>query len=292
MTDPIVVVHAGAGSYDNTEETQQSIQDDLDRITTTVRDRLSNGEITAVDAVEHAVNEMEENPEYNAGYGSKLQLDGVPRPEASLMDSDGNIGCVTGLEGIEHAISVARDVKEHLPNCFIGNGFATEFAIRRGYTKKNLVTDERRVEWESLYEDLGGVGLYEKIQNLDTITDSGTVGCVVLDTDGNLCAGTSTGGRLYQFQGRIGDSPLIGAGTYCNEDIAVSCTGVGESILRVQLAKMCQVHHSAGQTLEDSVATALAEIPDEHYAGVISLTRDGEVSCQHNAETMRYSVAQ
>jgi beta-aspartyl-peptidase (threonine type) len=174
---------------------------------------------SAVDAVEIAINVMESSGYTNSGKGAVVQADGNQRMDASIMDSKWNAGMIASLRGFENPISVARmlfqDPHDHI---FYAHDFVTEMAKKRGGFKMLPLSTPLQL-------------------NTKSSNDGETVGAVAIDLDGLLCAGTSTGGREQCQPGRIGDSCVLGAGTYCNQAAAVSNTGWGEWIIKLGVAK-------------------------------------------------------
>lgn len=168
---------------------------------------------------------MEVDDFFNAGYGSVLNSEGDVEMDASIMDGSSlSVGCVTGIIDILHPISVARKVMEKTPHNFLASNGAMEFAIREGFEKLpagSLVTDKAIAAWEKWKESQIQVG------------GLGTVGVVAIDKYGNIAAATSTGGMTGKLPGRVGDTPLIGSGTYADNNIGgVSSTGNGEAIMK------------------------------------------------------------
>lgn len=197
------------------------------------------------------------------------------------------------MENIPNAVTVARIVKNNLNNSFIKSPYSTYLALRNGLDQQDLTTKERINEWISLKQKVSGKNPSKReeiLQNLDK--DSGTVGAVAVDKNGNLCAATSTGGRLYQVPGRIGDSPLPGCGFYCNENIAISVTGVGESIIKSQLSHRVAFNYSKDISLKESVESSLDYLEDktDGYAGVIAVNKDGDYYVSYNSPEMTYSI--
>ena len=183
---------------------------------------------SALDAVETAVRVLEDDPTFNAGFGSELNADGEAEMDAALMDGATlAAGAVGAIQGVCHPISVARRVLEAEPVLLVAEG-ARRFARSQGAElcdPSELISDEKRREWE-------------RKRAAGQRAGHDTVGCVALDGDGNLAAGTSTGGTNTNPPGRLGDSPLPGCGLYADGTLgACSMTGDGESIARVVLAK-------------------------------------------------------
>lgn len=287
MDKNILLAHGGAGKLKN-QKSKEEIKNIAEKGIKNLK-RKNNSEY----AVEKTVNLLESNPLYNAGYGSKLQLDGKPRPEAGIMTNDLYIGSIIGLEGIENAVTVAKTVKNKLNNNIINSPYSTYLALQTGHTQKDLTTEKRINEWLKIKNKISGLSYFEKQEKIKKLDkDSGTVGCVALDKNGDLCAATSTGGRNYQIAGRIGDSPIPGCGYYCNENIAISTTGVGESIMKTQLAYRIANNYKHSKNLEKSVETALNYLENNTngFAGVIAVTKSGDHYKSYNSEDMCFSI--
>lgn len=286
MSNRILLAHGGAGKVKN-----DKLKEHIDEISEKGFQKLK--ENSSEVAVERTVNLLEEHPGYNAGYGSKIQLDGAIRPEAGIMSSDLSIGSVLGLDSIEKAVSVARAVKNRLNNNILNSPFSTYLALQDGHIQKDLTTQKRIKEWLEIKEKLMSLSYWEKQKKLKEIDDdSGTVGCVALDKNNNLCAATSTGGRNYQIAGRIGDTPLPGCGYYCNREIAISTTGVGESIMQSQLAYRIASYYDKNNNLEKSVDKSLNYLKNHTngFAGVIAVTKSGNYYTSYNSEDMCFSI--
>src|SRR2546427_3068419 len=192
---------------------------------------------SALDAVTEAIAVLEDDERTNAGTGSRLRIDGRAQMDASLMTDDLEAGAVAGIEEVRNPIRVARGVME-TPHVLIVGADAIAFARRVGFPPYNPITPAARAR---LMESLaairkGDVPSYaKKWQALRGLV--GTVGAVAHDSRGRFCAGSSTGGTAFMMPGRVGDSPIIGAGIYCGPSGAVSVTGAGEEILRRVLSK-------------------------------------------------------
>lgn len=285
-----VAVHGGASSK---KKDRSELTDFLDKVANSAKKDLENG-VKAVDVVEESIRELESNSALNAGYGAKLQLDGVPRPEAGIMKDDLSMGVAIGLENVKYPISVSRKIMEKMSNNIISSNYSNEIASNENIEQRSLVTHRRAREWWHLRNKMGDSDMYEKVQSLDkydTSNSRGTVGCVVIDKDENLCAGTSTGGRLYQSPGRIGDTPIVGSGFYCDKEVAVSTTGVGEAIMKTQLARRVREEYNTCN-LNESASNALDHLKShtEGDAGLIAIDSDGEYVADYNSEDMIYSV--
>jgi len=226
-----VVIHGGAGYI--TKETvnpekEEAVKAKLKEALAEAEEVLKN-DGSAVDAVEKAIHVLENSPHFNAGKGSVLTNQGKVEMDASIMrGEDQNAGAVAGVTNVKHPITAARKVMEDSKHVMFARDGAEQFAIEQGLDTVNndyFITKER---WEKYKEDHPEAREMHKF---------GTVGCVALDKEGNLAAGTSTGGMSDKKYGRVGDSPIIGAGTYAhNESVGVSATGHGEYFIRYAVA--------------------------------------------------------
>ena len=242
-----LVIHGGAGNVipailnpDLEQQYTQALKDALDSGT----DVLKKGG-SAVDAVVAAISTMEDNPLFNAGKGSVFTKKGLNEMDASIMNGRNlAAGAIAGVRNIKNPIQLAKEVMLHSGHVLLSGSGAAEFAINQGLT---MTPDEyffnqlRYDQWVEI-RDTNFTQLDHKGDNLKSHTPYpdhkfGTVGAAALDSDGNLAAGTSTGGMTNKRFGRIGDSPIVGAGTYANNDTcAISCTGHGEFFLRAVVA--------------------------------------------------------
>lgn len=287
--EPKIAVHGGASSLELNEEMQYKIE----VLTKEGKDLLQEGEMS-MDVVEYIVNELEDDPRFNAGLGGKLDFDGVPRTEAGIMDDNMDAGAAIGLEGIRYAISVARKVMEESNNTMIGGPHSTKFAQEYGFDKEDLKTDKSVNIWNEVRSKITSVDYKDQVRDLKELDEKagGTVGCVALDKNGGLASATSTGGRNYQLPNRIGDSPIVGSGFYCTEDIAVSTTGVGESIMKVQLARNVSYVYNKTNDLDIALEESLEELDQntEGKAGIIAVSSNGEASHNYNTKSMHSDI--
>ena len=183
---------------------------------------------TALNAVEQGVKLVEADPnERSVGYGGRPDRDGKVTLDACIMDDQANIGSVAALEYIKHPISVARKVMEDTPHVMlVGNG-ALQFALEKGFKKENLLTDVSEKEWKEWLKDTN----YQMPINIE---NHDTIGMIALDAHGNLSGACTTSGMAYKMHGRVGDSPIIGAGLYVDNEIgAATATGHGEEVIRI-----------------------------------------------------------
>jgi beta-aspartyl-peptidase (threonine type) len=236
---------------------------------------------SALDAVEAAVRRLEDEPVLNAGTGSYLQADGVARMDASLMTGDGRAGAVAQVPGLKNPIRLARYLLEcdaHVMLCGIE---AAQLGLKLGHESGVVATPQKIAYWQQHMSQaclrLDYAAMAEDWKS--SHARLGTVGCVALDAKGTLAAGTSTGGTGQCYPGRVGDSPIIGAGTYCTRKVAVSLTGVGERIMVLLSAKrLCDLIQD-GSSLEAAGKAVMAEIETlaTASAGLIAIDTAGNM---------------
>ena len=242
--------------------------------------RLESG-ATALDIVEYAVVELEASGMYVAGRGSAPNTAGYVELDASIMDgASREAGAVAAIVDVVNPISVARRVMQETSHVMLVGTGALAFAKKQGL---ELIDDP------DSYFTLP-VGVYEHEINEH---EHGTVGAVALDQSGGLAAATSTGGTFGKLEGRVGDSPLIGPGTWADDEIAISFTGTGEHIIRSGGAIAVAHKVNAGATPEQAIDDTLAEVKRlGGDGGVIAVTRSGHIAMTYNSDGMkRASVA-
>ena len=284
-----LAVHGGAGTLPRTEmggdkemQYREGLASALDAGYAVLQARG-----TSLDAVTRAVTVLEDNPLFNAGLGSVFTLDGHNELDASIMDgSTLKAGAVCGVTHIRNPIQLARTVMEHSEFVMLSGAGAEEFALSRGISlvpRSYFHTVERWRQLERIRD--GDTGL-----SALTISHVGTVGAVALDGDGRLAAGTSTGGMTGKRFNRIGDSPIIGAGTYADDrSCAVSATGHGEVFIRAAVAHdICSRMRFGGRTLSAAVQEVVLEelVALQGEGGVVAIDRNGEISMEFNSEGM------
>jgi beta-aspartyl-peptidase (threonine type) len=278
MDEIAIVVHGGAGG---------SISDParVERMRAGAAAAVAAGHAVlaaggaALDAVEAAVVVLEDDPEFNAGRGAALTEYGRVELDASMMDGTTRAaGAVAAVRGVRNPIRAARAVLTDGRHVLLVGPPAIEFAATAGLGFESetwFVTERERVALARLKEG-------------DAAGARGTVGAVARDGEGHLAAATSTGGVSGQRLGRVGDSPLIGAGTWADETVAVSCTGHGESIIRTALAH--EVHallRHRGLGLQEACADAIESLGRlGGDGGLIAVSSHGEVAATFNSDAM------
>jgi beta-aspartyl-peptidase (threonine type) len=275
-----IVVHGGAGVITR-ERMSAEAEAEYRRVLQAVIDSgaavLSAGG-TALDAVERTIRLMEDSPLFNAGKGAVFTHEGRNELDASIMDgSNLAAGAVAGVTDIRNPITAARAVMEKSPHVMLTGSGASEFAAEQGLD----IVDPSYFREENRYRELQRALEKEK---------HGTVGCVALDMNGDLAAGTSTGGMTNKRYNRVGDAPVIGAGTYAsNATCAVSATGHGEYFIRYTVAHdISALMEYKGMTLDQAAREVVKDklVKAGGTGGVISVDRKGEISMPFNTEGM------
>ena len=272
-----VLVHGGAGGKKPTAAQRSCLTESL----ISGMHILKTGG-TSVDAIEAMIRLMEGSGLFNAGTGSRLQLDGIKRMDAALMEGANlKAGAVASIEGIRHPISAARLVMEETGHVLLVGHHATRFARFFKVEQDGSVSPSRRPRIASSSQEK----VFSKTVKLfRTLTQYETVGAVALDSTGTITAGTSTGGYSMMLPGRVGDSPLIGCGLYADNTCGgVSMTGKGESIIKLALAKHILMDMKQGNSPHMATRKALRELVQriQGEAGALVLAPDGRFSIQH-----------
>ena len=283
-----LVIHGGAGVIERgriTPGEEAAIRAALGRALDAGSAILSRGG-PALDAVEAAVQVLEDDPHFNAGRGSVFTYDGQIEMDASIMDGrDRNAGAVTGVTATRNPISLARRVMEDSPHVFLSREGADQFSREQDLPQEPpeyFQTTERRRQLEELRSR-------PSAEHFDVHLKYGTVGAVALDRDGHVAAATSTGGLTGKRWGRIGDSPIIGAGTWADDrGCAISATGAGEYFLRVGVAHEISAQLRMGGVAPQAAADAvMAEVQAlGGSGGVIIVTPQGDGITSFNTPGM------
>ena len=254
---------------------------------------------SSLDAVVAAIQVMEDSPLFNTGYGAVMNAEGICELDASIMDGRTlDAGAVAGLQHIRHPIALARDVLERTPHIMLIGGGAEAFAWQLGYdfVRNEYFQTERRRQQLALARKLdqrraGKPRARPQRVTFATVDDNkfGTVGCAALDRHGNLAAGTSTGGMTNKQYGRVGDSPIIGAGTYAkNATCALSATGHGEFFMRSVFAhNVSALMEYKGLSLAAAAAEAVRQMETlGGTGGLIAIDRHANVAMPFNTPGM------
>ncbi|GIL41196.1 isoaspartyl peptidase/L-asparaginase [Rhodospirillales bacterium TMPK1] len=305
-----VVLHGGAGVIERAKldpALEEAYRKGLTAALNAATTKLAAG-APALDAIEAAIQVLEDDPLFNAGRGAVFTAAGKNELDAAIMDgSNLKAGAVAGITRIKHPISLARAVMEKSPHVMLIGEGAEQFGKEAGLEQvdPSWFFTERR--WQGLAETLKkqGVPMPERpagappapqkqgalpVDDIATSHKFGTVGVVALDTRGNIAAGTSTGGVSGKKWGRVGDVPIIGAGTYANnESCAVSATGAGEYFIRLGVAReICNLVKFKSMTLQ----AAADEVVQKQVpalggdGGVVAITRDGQLAWSFNTSGM------
>jgi L-asparaginase / beta-aspartyl-peptidase len=265
---PAIIVHGGAGRIKN-EELPQRLMGCKEAALAGWQILKQGG--SALDAAEAAVVVLEDNPLFNAGTGSTLNSLGEVEMDAAIMEGETlSVGAVAAVQGIKNPIKLARRIMEDGRHVLLAGEGARLFARQIGFAECSpnaLIVQVERERWEERH---------------------GTVGCVALDNGGKIAVGTSTGGIFNKLPGRVGDSPLPGCGTYADEYGGISCTGDGEAIIRIVMAKSAVefLKHGADPRLAANQALILLEKKTTGTAGLIIIDRQGRIGYARNTPCM------
>lgn len=288
--DYALVIHGGAGnmsidnvSKDNQEEYEAKLNEALDMGLKILAD---NG--SSLDAVEKVINILEDSPLFNAGKGAVFNHDGINELDASIMHGQNlNAGAVAGVMDIKNPISAARAVMEKSEHVLLSGKGASEFAKQTGLEIVDPSYFFTQNRFNSLLKALEGEG---EDSSILVMKKMGTVGCVAVDKGGNISAGTSTGGMTNKKFSRIGDSPVIGAGTYANNaTCGVSATGHGEFFIRYTVAHdISALMEYKGLSVEDAAYEVIQNklLPVNGSGGVICLDSNGNYAMEFNTNGM------
>lgn len=278
----VIVIHGGAGTIN------KDIPDTLrDAYVSSITDALNIGrEIlskggSSLDAVEQVIRFLEDDPKFNAGRGAVFTSEGKHELDASIMyGKDLSCGAAAGLVHIKNPISLARLIMEKSPHVLFAGEGAEQFAESQGVelVDESYFFDQKRYDqWKRSVSD----------------TKKGTVGCVALDMDGNITAGTSTGGMTNKMHGRVGDSPIIGAGNYAdNNSCGVSCTGTGELFIRNTVAfNVSALMQYKNMSLKEAADEMIHKRLKPGDGGLIAVDKNGNYVFSYNTIGMYRGAA-
>ena len=297
----VMVIHGGAGTIlkkNMTPEKEEAYIAALTQALTAGYKKIKEGK-SSLDAVEAAINILEDNPLFNAGKGAVFTHDGRNEMDAAIMNGkDLSAGAVAGVTIIKNPISAARAVMEKSEHVMMAGPGAEKFAKEAGleivdpkyfFTKERWQSLQKAIKVDSLKNKLNHSFNESKLGTINRDYKFGTVGAVALDNEGNLAAGTSTGGMTNKKYGRIGDSPIIGAGTYANnKTVAISCTGWGEFYIRNVVAyDLSALMEYKNLSVEDAGRIVIKKVEDMGGdGGLIALDKNGNVAMPFNTEGM------
>lgn len=270
-------LHGGAGAIAGRD--YSATEQHLHELATTCRQKLADG-ARALDVVGFAVAELESCGLYVAGRGSAPNSAGYVELDASIMDGPSReAGAVAALRDFVSPVGVARAVMERTPHVMLTGAGAAAFARREGFAEIRDPSAYYRLPVGVTRDDVGDIA-------------HGTVGAVALDRNGRLAAATSTGGTFGKLEGRVGDTPLIGPGTWADDDVAVSCTGIGEHIIRSGGASSIAFRVRSGLPLGVAAQEMLDEVARlGGDAGLIAVDRDGTIVMPYNSQGMKRASA-
>ncbi|MBI5214539.1 MAG: isoaspartyl peptidase/L-asparaginase [Ignavibacteriae bacterium] len=246
---------------------------------------------SAVDTVEQVVKSLEDNGTFDAGLGSHLNADGLIELDASIMNGKTlRCGAVAAVRHIRNPISLSRKIMDESEHILLAGSGAEDFALEHGMnlcSYKEMVSPRELNKWKA-FQSGGHFSTKDAFKKTQAASD--TVGAVAMDNDGNICVGTSTGGTFNKHPGRVGDSPLIGCGTYADNDIGgVSTTGWGEAMIKIVMAKtVIDMLEQNGGDVSDAATRGidLLKRKVDGYGGVIVMNKRGEVGVAYNTPRM------
>lgn len=287
-----IVIHGGAGTLvkglmtpEKEEQYKAALNEGLEK-----GYAILDNDGSAMDAVQTAVNHLEDCPLFNAGKGSVFTNDGTHEMDAAIMDGKTlDAGGVSLITGIKNPVTLARDVMEKTDHVFLAGEGAMRFAKSLGYkleTPEYFYDEHRYQQWQNIKDS----DTFQLDHSMKKEGKFGTVGAVACDKDGNIAAATSTGGMTNKRWGRVGDSPMIGVGNYANnKTCAVSCTGSGEFFIRGVVAYdvSCLIEHK-GMSVEEAASEVInkrvLEIGGD--GGLIAVDAKGNIAMPFNTEGM------
>jgi len=292
-----LIAHGGAGAW--RPGTEDDALAGMKAAVDAGREVLAKGG-SAVDAVCATVVLLEDNPIFNAGTGGVLNFDGEVELDACLMESaDARVGAVAALKRVKNPILVARKVMEETDHVMLAGEGALRFARVMGFADHDNVTEARRADWASKKKDIvAGMGqpgprnmrMRQFIMHHPEYA-GGTVGAAAVDRKGVLAAATSTGGVTMKLVGRVGDSPIPGAGNYASRHVAASATGTGEFVIRTLATRTISERVEQGASLGDAMAGVLEAMRRDFDAdiGIIGVDRLGQPVAQHLTPAMPHA---
>lgn len=247
---------------------------------------------TALDAVEKGVMVAEADPEVTSvGYGGVPDREGNVTTDACIMDHTGNCGGVAFLKNIKHTISVARKVMEETPHILLAGDGALQFALRKGFSQENMLTQKAKEKWKEWSNKQMQDEMFIDLHNHDTI------GMIALDSIGNLSGSCTTSGLAWKHYGRVGDSPIIGAGLYVDNKYGAACaTGKGEAVIKIAGSFLIVELMRQGKKPQEACEIAINRIIEQHegevkfQVGFLALNKKGEYGAYSLRENFQYAI--
>ncbi|MFZ8846750.1 MAG: isoaspartyl peptidase/L-asparaginase family protein [Candidatus Hydrothermia bacterium] len=285
----MIIVHGGAGEWN--EEKLKIAESSLIKSVEKGLEILKKYD-DPISACEEAIKILEDEPIFNAGTGSVLNIFGEVEMDASIMRGDNlKAGAVAGIKNIKNPISLARKIMEETEHVLIISEGAQKLAKTFGFEEYNPITNESIEKYKKAKENFDNINSLKHIKQFMEKYPNyfiGTVGAVVVNSKGVIVSGSSTGGTILKLKGRVGDTPLIGAGIYANEVCGASATGIGEGIIRVNLSSFVCYLVKIGISVENAVKSAIDYLTQKVNlpAGIIALDNYGNVGFYHNTKYM------
>jgi L-asparaginase / beta-aspartyl-peptidase len=289
-----LIAHGGAGSWRPGSE--QDAVDGMKGAVEAGRAILREGG-SSLDAVCATVVMLEDNPIFNAGTGAVLNFDGFCELDASVMEGrESRVGAVAAMQRVKNPILVARKVMEETDHVMLAGEGALRFARVMGFGDHDPVTPARKADWQEKRKAVDEALGKDTLKMHRFLKDhpeyaGGTVGCVAVDRHGVLAAATSTGGVTMKLVGRVGDTPLVGAGNYASRHVAASATGTGEYVMRLLAARAISEAVEHGATLERAMTDILDRLHREFAAdiGLIAVDKAGTPLARHLTRDMPHA---
>lgn len=290
-----LIAHGGAGNW--RPGTESDAVEGLREAVSRGRAILKAGG-SALDAVCAVVVTLEDDPSYNAGTGACLNFDGFCELDACVMESrESRVGAVAALQRVKNPILVARKVMEETDHVMLAGEGAQRFARVMGFGDHDPITPARRADWESKRTEMDAVLGKHGLKMRRFLKEhpeyaGGTVGAAAVDVNGVLAAATSTGGVTMKLVGRVGDSPLAGAGNYASRYVAASATGTGEFVIRALAARSISEAMEHGASLHNALADVMGRLGRDFDAdvGIIAVDSAGTPIAMHRTRDMPHAL--
>lgn len=290
-----LIAHGGAGNWRPGSES-----DALEGMTLAVRagEKVLRAGGSALDAVCATVVMLEDNPIFNAGTGGVLNFDGFVELDACVMESQGaRVGAVAALQRVKNPVLVARKVMEETDHVMLAGAGAQRFARTMGFGDHDPITDARRKDWQDKKAHLDEILSTDRTLRMRRFLKDhpeyagGTVGAAAVDSNGVLAAATSTGGVTMKLVGRVGDTPIAGAGNYASPHVAASATGTGEFVMRSLATRAISERVEHGTPFIDAMKQVLEQLGRDFDAdiGIIGVDRDGTPVAVHRTKQMPHA---